>query len=107
MGNSGGAPAPYTPPPPNPMPIKDDIQARHDAAAMLSKQQSTASHDANDLGEGATTSDPAVTRASLGATSVNTNTLSPQGPARGPRPRDRAPSAMANSGMNGSAVVTG
>lgn len=107
MGNSGSNVQPYTPPPPTPMPIEDDIKARHEAASMLAERTATASRSANDLGQGGAERAPAITRADLGTVGNAVKeqaAFQQQGRVRGPR--KQAPATVAG-GISRSAVVTG
>lgn len=99
MGNSGSK---YTPPPATPMPIEDDIKARHEAAGLLAEKSAGASRSANDLGGKDANKDEAMTRSKLGMA----DRLEPQPAARGPRgPRPSA--GTVSQTINQSAVLTG
>lgn len=95
MGQGDG----YKPPPPTPMPIKDDIARNEEAAKLATKQGANASRQANDLNEPDANTD-AMTRGQI----AKTDTFANQPPVRGVT--RVAPSTRATS-MGQSSVVTG
>lgn len=107
MGNSGKK---YEPPPPTPMPIEDDLKARHEASALLATRMTAGSRNANDLmGDKANRIAP-VTRSQI--SQVNTDKFAPQPKNHGPKegrvrgPKPMAPGSVA-SAVQSSSVLTG
>lgn len=100
MGNGGAKP--YTPPPPEPVPIEDSIAARHNAMKANAEMSSRASTSANDLNEDTMDNGAAITRSQIAKGEVFAPQARPTGPAGGHR-RPRAPGSL----MIGSTVLTG
>lgn len=96
MGNSGSD---YTPPPPTPMPIKDDIAKQEEAAKLAAKTGELSSRAANDLNEQDANTE-AMTRSQV----AKADGFAPQPPVRGTT--RIAPATRAQS-MGASSVLTG
>jgi hypothetical protein len=98
MGNGGSD---YTPPPPTPMPIKDDVARNEEAAKLAARTGDLSSRTANDLNE-ANISGDAMTRSQV----AKAETFAPQPAVRGQTRVSVAPATRAQS-MGNSSVVTG
>lgn len=99
MGNGGSKP--YTPPPPEPVPIEDSIAAKHNAMRANAEMSSRASTSANNLNEETMSPADAITRGQISKADAFAPQARPTGPAKGHR---RAP---AQSMVSGSTLLTG
>lgn len=100
MGNGGASD--YKPPPAEPMPIEDDIRARHEAAAQLASRMTGASRNANDLAGASASDEPAITRSQI----ETGNSFSAQPQPRGPAGRRRSHGGSVGA-LTRSSVLTG
>lgn len=106
MGNGGSKVEPYVQPPPNPMPIEDDVALRQEAAQLTAERNSHASRTANDLLGDQADNAAAITRKQIGKAETFAPQPQPRGPA-GRRVHGRKSAGSQASGINASAVLTG